>query len=321
MQRFLSDDLYDLDKRLSSIVSSKVSLINRISKFVIHRKGKQMRPMFVLLIARCLGTVTETTYRALAMVELLHTATLIHDDVVDNSPMRRRFFSVNALWKNKVAVLIGDYFFSKTLLIALEHKEYDVLEITSRAIKEMIEGELLQAEQSRIINTSEEKYFETIEKKTGSLIGVCFATGGYSALQDMAKAQELYTLGTKIGLAFQIKDDLFDYEPQKLFSLGKPVGVDIREKKVTLPLNYTLNRVSESQRKELLKVIKKKKPTNKELAKVTEVVRETGGVAYARNKANEIVTQAKDALSDILPESESRKMLFKLIDYVIQRSV
>ena len=280
-----------------------------------------MRSMFVLLVSKCLGLPNETTYRSLAMIELLHTATLIHDDVVDNSSMRRGFFSVNAIWKNKVAVLIGDYFFSKVLLIALEKKEYEILEIVLQAIKSMSEGELLQAQQSRSMDISEEAYFEMIRKKTASLIGACFAAGSYSISRDITLAKKYHEVGIDVGTAFQIKDDLFDYEDTKSFSLGKPVGVDLKEKKITLPLNYTLNRVSLSERKKILSVIKKKKPSKKELSRIIQTVKNNEGVDYARNKSLQIIEKAKNALKSIAPPSESRDMLFYLIDYVIYRKI
>ena len=321
IKRFLSEDLDTLEDRLKSIVNSRVALIDRISRFVIYRKGKQMRSMFVLLVSKCLGIPNETTYRSLAMIELLHTATLIHDDVVDNSSMRRSFFSVNAIWKNKIAVLIGDYFFAKILLIALEKKEYEILEIVSQAIKNMSEGELLQAEQSRSLDISEEKYFETIEKKTASLIGTCFSVGSYSISRDIELAEKYYKVGIDVGLAFQIKDDLFDYEDIKAFSLGKPVGVDIKEKKITLPLIYTLKQVSSVHRKKILSVIKKKKPAKKDLAEIIETVKKSGGVDYTRTKNLEIIERAKNKMRSIAPPSEARDMLFHLIDHVIYRKV
>src|ERR1044071_3729581 len=235
----IGSELAIFEKKFSESVKGSNPLLDRIMRFIIRRKGKQMRPMFVFLSAKIAGEISETTYRAASLIELLHTATLVHDDVVDNSMIRRNFFSINALWKNKIAVLVGDYLLSKGLLLSLEHNDYQILQITSRAVKEMSEGELLQMEKARKLDIKEDIYFDIIRAKTASLLSAACSAGAFSATENAEEAEKFRLCGEKVGIAFQIKDDLFDYGQE---NIGKPTGIDIKEKKMTLPLIYTLQK-------------------------------------------------------------------------------
>lgn len=282
-EALLQRELAVFEGEFRKAVKSQVPLLDRIMRFIVNRKGKQLRPMFVLLSARLCGEVNESTYRAASLVELLHTATLVHDDVVDESMERRGFFSTYALWKTKVSVLVGDYLLAKGLLLSLDHDDFRILQLLSQAVRLMSEGELLQIEKSRSLNFDEGVYFEIIRNKTASLLASACAAGAYSASRDESTAEKMRLFGEKTGMAFQIKDDLFDYGHG---SAGKPTGNDIKEKKLTLPLIYTLNTVSRPKRRELVYLIKNH---HREPAKVQQVigeVRAAGGIDYAREKMN-----------------------------------
>jgi octaprenyl-diphosphate synthase len=282
-QAILREELASFEKRFKEAVKSQTPLLDRIMQFIVNRKGKQLRPMFVLLSAKLCGPVNEAAYRAASLVELLHTATLVHDDVVDESLERRGFFSTYALWKTKISVLVGDYLLSKGLSLSLDHGDFRVLQILNSSIQSMVEGELLQLEKSRSLNLSEAVYFEIIRNKTASFLASSCAAGAYAASQDEVKAEQLRQFGEKVGIAFQIKDDLFDYGNE---AVGKPTGNDIKEKKLTLPLIYTLNNLDRAARREMIYLIKNH---NKDHEKVQQVIRkviETGGIDYATRQMN-----------------------------------
>lgn len=274
-----------------------------------------MRPMFVFLSARIAGQVTEQTYRAASMIELLHTATLVHDDIVDDANQRRGFFSINALFKNKVAVLVGDYLLSKGLLLAVQHKDYAILEIVSEAVRAMSEGELLQIEKTRKLNIQEDVYFEIIKNKTASLLASSCASGAFSASQDPQLTEQLRLFGEYLGICFQIKDDLFDYGHE---NIGKPLGIDIREKKMTLPLIYTLNTVDSATRRKIIYIVRNQSNDKAKVNEVIELVREKGGIAYAYQKMMEYHEAAKNILEQF-PDSEAKEAMLELVAYVISR--
>jgi octaprenyl-diphosphate synthase len=277
----INEELSIFEKKFAEAAKSKVPLLDRIMQYIIRRKGKQLRPMFVFLSAKLHAPINESTYRAASLVELLHTATLVHDDVVDESLERRGFFSINAIWKNKIAVLVGDYLLSKGLLLSTTNKEFQHLEILSDAVRKMSEGELLQLEKSRKLNLDESIYFEIITNKTASLLASACAVGTYTTTQNLETTEIMRNFGEKVGIAFQIKDDLFDYGTEKV---GKPTGNDIREKKLTLPLIYTLNKVDKSIRKQLIYILKNKHKNQTQINFVIDKVIEAGGIDYATNK-------------------------------------
>lgn len=312
----VSEELSKFNELFSKTIKSKVPLLNIITNYVLKRKGKQIRPLLVFLSAKAIGEVKQSTYTAATLIELLHTATLVHDDVVDESYERRGFFSINALWKSKISVLLGDYLLAKGLLISVENKEYEILEIVSDAVKEMSEGELLQIQKARKLNISEEEYFEIIRKKTATLIGACTASGARSVTTDAMTIQMMKDFGTKIGIAFQIKDDLFDYEKTSI--TGKPKGNDIQEKKLTLPLIFSLSKASSSERKKVLKLINKKSSKRLTYNTIYDFVHKNGGLDYARKKMVENRNQALDILKEI-PSSEALESLKMLIDFIIER--
>jgi len=300
----------------NTIMKSKMPLLSIITNYILRRKGKQLRPMFVFLTAKLSGKINESSFTAAALIELLHTATLVHDDVVDESFERRGFFSINALWKSKVAVLLGDYLLAKGLLLSVKNKEYEILEIVSFAVKEMSEGELLQIQKSRKLNITEEEYFEIIRKKTAALIAACCASGTKSVIDDPETISKMKQFGEYIGIAFQIRDDLFDYEKNGL--LGKPTGNDIKEKKLTLPLIHALKNTNPAQRRKILRIIRHH---NKKSARVNEVirfVRDNNGMEYSKEKMNEYKNKALDVLN-IFPESEAKSSLQKLALYTASR--
>jgi len=277
----INEELSIFEKKFADAAKSKVPLLDRIMQYIIRRKGKQLRPMFVFLSAKLHAPINESTYRAASLVELLHTATLVHDDVVDESLERRGFFSINAIWKNKIAVLVGDYLLSKGLLLSTANKDFQHLEILSDAVRKMSEGELLQLEKSRKLNLDESIYFEIITNKTASLLASACAVGTFTTTQNIETTEIMRNFGEKVGIAFQIKDDLFDYGTEKV---GKPTGNDIREKKLTLPLIYTLNKVDKSIRKRLIYILKNKHKNQTEINFVIEKVIEAGGIEYATQK-------------------------------------
>ena len=305
------------EEKFSKLMLSNVPLLNRITHYIIKRKGKQMRPMFIFLFSKLLnqGIVNEKVYRGASVIELIHTATLIHDDVVDDSKRRRGFFSINAIWKNKIAVLVGDFLLSRGMILCIENKDYDHLDIISESVKKMSEGELLQIEKSRSLDIDETVYFEIIKKKTASLISSCCKIAAVSVTKQKKIIESVSKIGENIGIAFQIKDDLFDYGKRKI---GKPRGIDIKEKKLTLPLIYTLNEVDNRKRKWIINSIKKHNRDKSRIKEIISLVKETGGLEYAIEKMNYF---HKIALEDLnkLPDNEYKSSLTEMINYVIQR--
>lgn len=303
--------------RFRDSMKSSVPLLDKITYYIVKRKGKQIRPMFVFLSAGICGGITESTYRAASLIELLHTATLVHDDVVDDSNERRGFFSINALWKNKIAVLVGDYLLSRGLLLSVDHGEFDVLRIVSHSVREMSEGELLQIEKARRLDIQEDVYFEIIRKKTATLIASCCASGAASAGCTPEQVETMRQIGENIGIAFQIKDDLFDYESGG--AIGKPTGIDIKERKMTLPLIYTLANADAKNRSKIINIVKNH---NTETAKVEEVismVKAGNGMKYAEEKMREFRDKALEMLKQF-PENEYSRSFVELIRYTVDRN-
>nr|WP_277622906.1 polyprenyl synthetase family protein [Chryseobacterium arthrosphaerae] len=304
------------EQKFYESMQSKVPLLDKVTRFIVTTKGKQMRPMFVFLCAKLVGDVTEKTYRGASMIELIHTATLVHDDVVDESFKRRNFFSINALWKNKIAVLVGDYLLSKSVLLSTDHKDYDLLGVISRTIREMSEGELLQLEKARKLDITEEVYYEIIRQKTATLIAACCEIGVLSNSTDEALAKKMMDFGTYTGMAFQIKDDLFDYLSSNV--IGKPVGIDIKEQKMTLPLIHTLKTAGEKDKKYYFDTIKRYNNNPKRVKELIEFVKSSGGLEYSITVMKDFQQKAKDILNDF-PDSEARRSLHIMLDYVIER--
>ena len=313
----IKDEMELFESKFSKSMNSSVSLLNRITHYVVNRKGKQIRPMFVFLTAKMLsnGKINEKVFRAASVIELIHTATLVHDDIVDSSNVRRGFFSLNALWKNKIAVLVGDFLLSKGMLLCIDNNDFDLLKIISKSVKDMSQGELLQIEKARRLDIDEQTYFEIINKKTASLISSCCALGAAASNVSENKIDELASFGQKIGIAFQLKDDLFDYGNKKI---GKPIGIDLKEKKLTLPLIFTLNNSSKSKKRWLINCIKNHSNNKKVIQEMIEHVKETGGIEYTLSKLKEFQS---DALKDIskFPENQYRESLICLVNYVIDR--
>lgn len=305
------------EKKFYASMTSKVALLNRITHYIVNRKGKQMRPMFVFLIAKMVhnGEVAERTYRGASVIELIHTATLVHDDVVDDSNRRRGFFSINALWKNKIAVLVGDYLLSKGLLLSIDNDDFDLLKIISVAVREMSEGELLQIEKARKLDITEEIYYEIIRQKTATLIAACCAMGAQSVNAPKEEVEQMRRFGELIGMAFQIKDDLFDYGTEKI---GKPTGIDIKEQKMTLPLIYTLNNCSDEDKKWLINSVKNKNKDAKRVKEVIEFVKSSGGLDYAVEKMKSFQQEALGILNSY-PQSPFKDSLILMVNYVIER--
>jgi octaprenyl-diphosphate synthase len=305
------------EKKFLLSMSSKVSLFNRITHYVVNRKGKQMRPMFVFLIAKLInnGEVNERTYRGASVIELIHTATLVHDDVVDDSNYRRGFFSVNALWKNKIAVLVGDYLLSKGLLLSIDNDDFDLLKIISVAVREMSEGELLQIEKARKLDITEEVYYNIIRQKTATLIAACCAMGAKSVHASKGDVETMRNFGELIGMAFQIKDDLFDYGERKI---GKPTGIDIKEQKMTLPLIFTLNNCNKKEKSWIINTIKNHNKDKKRVKKLIELVKSNGGLDYSISKMKEYQQKAL-AILDNYPDSPYKRSLDLMVNYVIER--
>lgn len=314
-KNLIAAELKIFEIKFEAAVKSHTPLLDRIMKYIIKRKGKQLRPMFVFLSAKLHGPVNESTYRAAALVELLHTATLVHDDVVDESLERRGFFSINALWKNKIAVLVGDYLLSKGLLLSTEAGDFKHLHILADAVKQMSEGELLQIEKARKLNLKEDIYFEIIRSKTASLLSSACSVGAWSTCKDETIAEKMKLFGEKVGIAFQIKDDLFDYGNE---DIGKPTGNDIKEKKLTLPLIYTLNNAETAKRRQLIYIIKNQNKDPKKIKIVLDAVTNTGGIIYATKKMNEYRDEALSILYEF-PESDIRKGLEELVRYTTDR--
>ena len=313
--KILAQELIAFEKHFKDAVKSRVSLLDRIMHYIIQRKGKQLRPRFVLLCAKLGGPITESTYRAASLVELLHTATLVHDDVVDDAMERRGFFSINALWKNKVAVLVGDYLLSKGLLLSLNHGDFKILKILSTAVKEMSEGELLQMEKSRNLNLDESVYYEIIKGKTASLLASACAAGAASTFTDEAMVEKMRLFGEKTGMAFQIKDDLFDYGTDKV---GKPTGNDIKEKKLTLPLIYTLNNCDKATKNKIIYIVKNNNKDKKKVQYVLDTVQNCGGIEYAHNKMIAYRDEALEILNNF-EDSEVKQALEQLVRFTTDR--
>jgi len=304
------------ENKFKQSLQSNVALLDKIMYYIIKRKGKQMRPMFVFLSAKLFGEIEEKTYRAAAMIELLHTATLVHDDVIDEANFRRGFFSINALWKNKIAVLVGDFLLSKGLLLAVKHKEFNLLEIMSKAVQEMSEGELLQIEKARKLDITEKVYFDIIRRKTATLIAACCASGANSVGQNKKMTEKMWRFGENAGIAFQIKDDLFDYTESPI--IGKPTGIDIRERKMTLPLIYTLKAVNPKLKNYIINIVKNHHHNEKKVAEVIKLVKENGGEEYAKMKMKEYHKKAINILNDF-ENNDINKALRLLLEYVINR--
>jgi octaprenyl-diphosphate synthase len=303
------------EEKFKDAVKSNVSMLDRIMRYVVKRKGKQLRPMFVFLAARLFGQANESTYRAASLVELLHTATLVHDDVVDDSIERRGFFSVYALWKNKASVLVGDYLLAKGLLLSLENDDFQILKYLSDAVRQMSEGELLQMEKSRSLNLDETIYFEIIKSKTASLLASACAAGAWSTSQNAETSERMKAFGEKVGIAFQIKDDLFDYTSQ---DVGKPTGNDIKEKKLTLPLIYTLNNVDKETKRKLIYIIKNENTRKAKVRYVIDVVEKSGGIEYTNKKMAGYKKEAMDLLHSF-PASDIRDGFEDLVNFVTDR--
>lgn len=312
----VQDDLKSFRRYFRQSMRSDVALLDHVVQYLLRQKGKRIRPLLVLLSARCCGTVSESTYRASALIELLHTATLVHDDVVDDADRRRGVFSINALWKNKVAVLLGDFLLSRGLLLAVEHHEYELLQIVSEAVKRMSEGELLQIEKARKLDINESTYFRIISDKTASLISACTASGAASVGAPTESIEQMKLFGEKLGLAFQIRDDLFDFGVK---DVGKPLGIDLKEKKVTLPLIHALEKASSSERRTIMRIVKKKKKSASDLRHVSEFTVKNGGIVYARQCMKELADEARSVMSEF-PASEARDSLDDLAAYVISRT-
>lgn len=317
IQQLLSSDLKTFQRVFKSAMDSKVPLLDIILRYIHKKKGKQMRPMFVFLSAHIAGHTTEATARAASLIELLHTATLVHDDVVDDAEKRRNLFSINALWKNKVAVLAGDFLLSKGLSLALASKDYEVLEIVSEATQEMAEGELLQIEKARRLDIKEDVYFEIIRKKTATLISSCCAAGAASANADPEIVAKMKQFGEYIGIAFQIKDDIFDF--QKTNAIGKPQGIDIKEQKMTLPLIYMLNNLSASERRKAIRVVKKYHNKPEKVSALIDQVNRSGGIAYAEQQMYAYRDKALAILKEFA-ESEYRQAMVDLVNYTCERT-
>lgn len=315
----INNEMELFEKKFYDSMTSKVALLNRITYYIVNRKGKQMRPMFVFLTAKMLnnGVVNERTYRGASVIELIHTATLVHDDVVDDSNRRRGFFSINALWKNKIAVLVGDYLLSKGLLLSIDNDDFDLLKIISVAVREMSEGELLQIEKARRLDISEDIYYEIIRKKTATLIASCCALGAKSVNEDEAQVETMRKFGELIGMAFQIKDDLFDYTED---AIGKPTGIDIKEQKMTLPLIYVINNCSAKEKSWLINSIKNYNKDKKRVKEVIAFVKSQNGLAYAEQKMIEFQQEAIQLLQKF-PESDYKSSLLLMVNYVIERKI
>lgn len=317
LQRPIAAEMKAFEPHFREAMRSRAALLDRIMHYIVKRKGKQMRPMFTLLSARQFGPVSESAFVAASLIELLHTATLVHDDVVDNANMRRGFFSINALWKNKIAVLVGDYLLSRGLLMAIDKGEFELLRIVSTAVRDMSEGELLQLEKTRGLNFSEEVYYDIIRKKTASLIAACCASGASAAGRSVEEVDRMRHFGELTGIAFQIKDDLFDYGNGQ--DTGKPSGLDIKEKKLTLPLIHTLQHVERKERRWIVDVVKNRNEDSKAVARVMEIVSATGGIAHANKQMLDYRDQAL-AVLHTFPKNDARDALEGLVQMTVERT-
>ena len=316
IQAPIAAEMREFERKFRDYMKSDVMLLDQIMSYIVKRKGKQLRPMFVFLTAGVCGTITEATYHGAALIELLHTATLVHDDVVDDSNYRRGFFSINALWKNKIAVLVGDYLLSRGLLLSINNNEFDLLKIVSTAVKEISEGELMQIEKARRLDITENVYFEIIRQKTASLISACCAVGAQSVGIGAEMVEKARLFGEKVGIAFQIKDDLFDYGTAEV---GKPLGIDIKEKKMTLPLIYALSQAGYWEKRRIINTVKNNSNDPKRVNEVIAFVKQSGGIEYATQAMQHYVDEAKAILYSF-PESAYRTSLEQLVQYTIERS-
>lgn len=307
----------EFEQKFRASMKTQILLLDKIMGYIVRRKGKQMRPMFIFLSAGTCGGISESTFRGASLIELLHTASLVHDDVVDEANYRRGFFSVNALWKNKIAVLVGDFLLTRGLALSLEHREYELLTIANNAVKEMSEGELLQFEKSRRLDITEETYLEVIRQKTASLIASCCSIGASSSGATPEVVDTMRRFGERIGMAFQIKDDLFDYEDQDV--IGKPVGIDIKEKKMTLPLIYALSKSSWMERRRIISIIRNQSHKTKKVKEVIAYVKASGGIEYANKKMKEYHESALELL-EVFPDSAYKRSLVQLVQFTIDRN-
>ncbi|HEY0654720.1 MAG TPA: polyprenyl synthetase family protein [Chryseosolibacter sp.] len=312
----IANEMEDFEQKFRASMKTKVLLLDKIMGYIVKRKGKQMRPMFVFLSAGTCGTISESTFRGASLIELLHTATLVHDDVVDEANYRRGFFSVNALWKNKVAVLVGDFLLSRGMMLALENKDFNLLAIVNDAVREMSEGELLQIEKSRRLDITEDIYYEIIRQKTASLIAACCGVGASSSGADEATIQKMRLFGEKIGMAFQLKDDLFDYGE---LEIGKPVGIDIKEKKMTLPLIYALSKSGWLEKRRIISIIRNESDKPKRVKEVIAYVKRSGGIQYAVEKMHKYHQEALAIMEDF-PDSDYKRSLLQLVQFTIDRT-
>jgi octaprenyl-diphosphate synthase len=316
IQAPISQEMKTFEKKFRESMRTNVMLLDQIMKYIIHRKGKQIRPMFVFLTAGTAGGITESTYRGAALIELVHTASLVHDDVVDEANYRRGFFSINALWKNKIAVLVGDFLLSKGLDLSIKHQDFKLMGIVNNAVKEMTEGELLQIEKARKLDITEDIYFEVIRQKTASLIASCCAVGAASTGGSETEVEKARLLGEKIGMAFQIKDDLFDFGTEEI---GKPTGIDIKEKKMTLPLIYALNQTSWLEKRRIINLIKNQSDKPAKVQEVINFVKKSGGINYTQKVMARYVEEAYTILGTF-PDSVYRTSLKELIKFSIERT-
>ncbi len=316
IQAPIAQEMIEFEKKFRSFMKSKVFLLDQIMGYIVKRKGKQIRPMFVFLSAGLTGKISESTYRAASFIELLHTASLVHDDVVDDSSYRRGFFSINALWKNKIAVLVGDYMLTRALLLAVDNEDFDLLKIGSQAVREISEGELLQIAKARNLDITEDVYYDVIRQKTASLIAACCAMGATSSGCDKETIGRMKDFGLNVGMAFQIKDDLFDYGNEEI---GKPLGIDIKEKKMTLPLIYALNNASKGEKRRIIRIVKNESNKPKKVQEVIDFVKKSGGIEYAIGVMNEYYEKAQEILKSS-PDSIFKDSLSQLIQFTIERS-
>jgi octaprenyl-diphosphate synthase len=308
-------EMDEFEQKFRASMKTRILLLDKITHYIVKRKGKQMRPLFIFLSAGACGPINESTYRGASLIELVHTASLVHDDVVDNSNYRRGFFSVNALWKNKIAVLVGDFLLTRGLFLALEHKDYELLAICTEAVKEMSEGELMQMEKARHLDITEEIYYEIIRQKTASLIASCCAVGASSVGSSSELVSKMKYFGEQVGMAFQIKDDLFDYGDDEI---GKPLGIDIKEKRMTLPLIYALSKAAWLEKKRIIRLVKNESEKPKKVKEVIDFVKKSGGIEYAKQVMNIYYSKALGILAD-LPESDYKNSLKQLVQFTIER--
>ncbi len=312
----IKNEMELFEKKFKESVSSDVAIVDKIMHYIIKRKGKQIRPIFVFLSAKLFGKISKSCYTAASLIELLHTATLIHDDVVDESNLRRGVFSINAVWKNKIAVLVGDFLLSKGLLLSVKNKEYKMLEIMSNAVEKMSEGELLQMEKSRKLNVSEADYYKIIRKKTATLISACCESGAVASKQCDAVREKMRLFGEYAGMAFQIKDDLFDYESN--INIGKPKGIDIKDKKLTLPIIYSLNKVSYNQKRTIINTVKKDYDNDEKIIELYNIVKSSGGIDYSKKIMREYHDKAIDILNEF-DDNDAKNSLMLLLKFIINR--